>query len=54
MQELKDKYADKIYRPGEDDVDDLSAEEMSERREEIAQMFASGKTDFDGNVSNGE
>lgn len=46
QQDIEDKIKDKIYRPGDYVGEELSEEEQSERRQEIAAMFASGKRDF--------
>ena len=48
MRDIQEKYGDRIYRPGEDDIDDLTPEELTEHRRKVVQMFESGKTEFDG------
>ena len=48
---VEEQYGDKIYRPG-DDIDlDMTDAELSERRQEITQLFASGERDFDVEVT---
>lgn len=47
MAEIREKYKDDIYRPG-DDVEQLSLlteTQKSDRRIEIEELFASGQTD---------
>lgn len=42
MKELADKFKDDVYRPGEDvsHLENLSEEQMSDRRREIEAIFA--------------
>jgi hypothetical protein len=52
MRDIEERFGAQIYRPGEEDVDDLTDEEKSERRAQIEQMFQSGETEFDVNGEN--
>jgi hypothetical protein len=52
VRDIQERFGNQIYRPGEDDMDDLTDEEKSERRAQIEQMFQSGDTEFDVNGDN--